>query len=441
MQTNEPAVNEGVVAAIAAASQPSDWFALLDPQQRCVHLHRGELGDLPEQLIGIQQGASRDLVNDVLRRGACHRTTRIYEDPQLGRRTFDYQFRPLSGDLGVAAVVIRCSESTARRATQQAARLQSHVIEALNDGVLLIDADSVVTLYNPAAQRLLGWEGRPLVGEPVASIALPLASAVQRGGDLPMEIGVTRGGPQDAVILDCRVHQVTIGHAPHRLAILRDITERRSLEREIVDTEQRERERIGRELHDGLGQELTGLALTLRSAVTSLGSTNPVTVQQLHEALAIVNNVIAGARELAKGIFAASLPGGDLLSALRTLADQATARSDTAVSFTFFEGASQASLSDAAASSLFRIAQEATTNALRHSGANSIDIVLGADAAGVSLSITDNGRGCPADADKRGGAGLRIMRFRAHALGAQFRIGKGRDGGTKVECSLPFAAA
>ncbi len=437
MQTNVPAVNEGVVAAIAAASQPSDWFALLDQQQRCVHLQRGELGEIPEQLIGMQRGDSHDLLNDVLRRGACHQTTRIFEDPQLGRRTFEYQFRPLNDDIGVAAVVIRCSESTGRRATQQAARLQSHVIEALNDGVLLVGADSVVKLFNPAAQRLLGWEGRPLVGEPVAGIATSLASAVDRGDEMPIEIGISRGA-QEAVVLDCRVRQVRINNSPHRLAILRDITDRRALEREIVAIEQRERERIGRELHDGLGQELTGLALTLRGAVTNLGPANPVVTQHLQEALTIVSNVIEGARELAKGIFAASLPGGDLPAALRNLAEQTTARSGTAVRFTYFEGQSLASLTDTAASSLFRIAQEATTNALRHSGATSIYLVLGVDSAGVLLSIADNGRGCPADAEKRGGAGLRIMRFRAHALGAQFRIAPGRDGGTKIECSLPL---
>ncbi len=440
MQTSIPAGNDGVVAAIAAASQPSDWFALLDQQHRCVHLHRGELGEIPEQLIGMRRGDSHDLVNDVLRRGARHQTTRVFDDPQLGRRTFEYQFRPLNDDIGVAAVVIRCSESTARRATQQAARLQSHVIEALNDGVLLIGADSVVKLYNPAAQRLLGWEGRPLVGETIARIASSLAGAVQRGGDMPMEIGILRGA-HDAAVLDCRVRQVRINNSPHRLAILRDITDRRALEREIVATEQRERERIGRELHDGLGQELTGLALTLRSAVTNLGATNPVVTQHLQEALTIVSSVIDGARELAKGIFAASLPGGDLPTALRSLAEQATARSGTAVRFTCFDVQPLTSPTDAAASSLFRIAQEATTNALRHSGATSIDIVLGVDSAGVSLSITDNGRGCPADAEQRGGAGLRIMRFRAHALGAQFHIAPGRDGGTRIECSLPLAAA
>jgi PAS domain S-box-containing protein len=424
MQTNVAAVNEGVVAAIAAASQPSDWFALLDQQQRWVHLQRGELGEIPEQLIGMRGGDSQDLVTDVLRRGACHQTTRIFDDPQLGRRTFEYQFRPLNDDVGVAAVVIRCSESTARRATQQAARLQSHVLEALNDGVLLIGADSVVKLFNPAAQRLLGWHGRPLVGEPITEVSAALASAVQRGGELPIEIGILRG-EQESVVLDCRVRHLSINNSPHRLAILRDITDRRALEREIVDTEQRERERIGRELHDGLGQELTGLALMLRSAITSLGQASPAITQQLQEAVSIVNTVIAGTRELANGILAAAIPGRDLASALRSLAEQATARSGIAVRFTFF-GNQPPPLTEAAISSLFRIAQEATTNALRHSGAASIDIVLGADSAGVSLSITDDGQGCPADAEQRGGAGLRIMRFRAHALGAQFRIAPGR---------------
>jgi hypothetical protein len=122
MQTNIRGVNEVVVAAVAAAAQPSDWFALLDQQQRWVHLQRGELGEIPERLLDIQSNASSDLVSDVLRRGARHETVRTFDDPQLGPRIFEYQFRPLNDDDGVAAVVISCNEATARRATQQASR-------------------------------------------------------------------------------------------------------------------------------------------------------------------------------------------------------------------------------------------------------------------------------------------------------------------------------
>jgi signal transduction histidine kinase len=148
--------------------------------------------------------------------------------------------------------------------------------------------------------------------------------------------------------------------------------------------------------------------------------------------------VIAGTRELANGIFAVSIPDRDLAAALRSLAERAAARSGVAVRFTSL-GSSGLSLTDSTVSSLFRIAQESTTNALRHSGAASVNIVLDVDAAGVSLSIADNGRGCPDGAEQSGGAGLRIMRFRAHAIGAQLSITRLAAGGTKIECTLPLS--
>jgi signal transduction histidine kinase len=450
MQTSIRAVNNAVVAAVAAASDPSDWIALLDEQQHCVHLQRGELGEIPEKLIGMQRGESGnfvangrdsdlayDLVTDVLRRGAHHEVVRVYDDPQLGPRIFEYQFRPWSGDAGVAAVVISCNEATAQRATMQAARLQSHVLEAMNDGVLLVGADSVVKMFNPAAQLLLGWQGRPLVGESVGHVSAALASAVQRLSDLPVEIEVPRGKQEDSVFIECSVRQLRINNSLHRLAILRDVSGRRRLEREIVDIEQRERRHIGRELHDGLGQELTGLALMLRGAAANLGAGDAAIGLRLQEAVGIVNNLIASTRELTNGVFAVSIPGGDLASALNALATTSSARSGVAVRFQVL-GSYPLSLTEQASSGLFRIAQEATTNALRHSGAASIAIVLGVDAAGVSLTVTDDGVGCPADAEQSGGAGLRIMRFRAHALGAQLRVAKAPGRGTKIECSLPM---
>ena len=439
MQTNVRAVNDVVVAAVTAAARPSDWFALLDQQQRCVHLQRGELGEIPEQLIDMQHGDSSDLVGDVLRRGSRHQAVRVYDDPYLGPRIFEYQFRPLNDDAGVAAVVISCSEATARRATLQAARLHSHVLEAMHDGVLLVGADSVVKMFNPAAQRLLGWQGRHLAGQSIANIDAALASAMQRLSDLTVEVEVSRD-IQGPMVLDCTVRQLRINNSLHRLAILRDVTARRKLEREIVTTEERERLRIGRELHDGLGQELTGVALTLRSVMTQLRDSDPAIRERLQEAVEIVNTMIGSTRELANGIFAVSIPGRDLGVALHALAERAAARSGITVRFRFL-GTRPLTLAETTASSLFRIAQEATTNALRHSGAANIDIVLGIDTAVVSLSITDDGRGCPANAEQGGGAGLRIMRFRAHALGAQFRIGRASGGGTKIECTLPAGAA
>ncbi len=435
MQTNFQAVNDTVVAAVAAAARPSDWLALLDQQQHCIHLQRGALGDIPEKLIGITVGASKDLVSNVLHHGTSHQTERIFDDPQLGPRIFEYQFRPLMDASGVAAVVVRCNESTAQRAILQAARLQTHVLEALNDGILLVDANSIVRLFNPAAQQLLGSEGKPLVGKSLAEIAAPLASALQRANDAPVDLKLARGD-QTAVFVECRARSLRIRHASYRLAILRDITERRTLERELIETEQRERERIGRELHDGLGQELTGLAMMLQAVATRIDDREPASAGQLYEAVGIVNTMIASARELAQGILAGSIPDQDLTAALQSLADRAATRSGIDVRFTRFGGELPA-LSDSAVGALFRIAQEATTNAMRHSGASAIDIILAVDNAGLSLSIADNGHGFRAGEGQSTGMGMRIMRMRANSLGAQFCMTPASRGGTRIECTLP----
>ena len=439
METSIRSVDGAVLAAVAASVNPSDWFALLDQQQQCLHLQRGALGDIPERLIGMLRGDSNELVSDVLRRGAQQDTVRVFDDPQLGPRIFEYQFRPLNDSAGVAAVVISCNEATAQRAARRAGRLQSEVLEALNDGVLLVGADDVVKLFNPAAQQLLGWRGRVLAGESIADVNAALASLLHRGGDMPAGIEVARSS-ENPVFLECRLRSLRIEGLAHQVIVLRDVTAQRRLEREVIDTEQRERDRIARELHDGLGQELTGVALLLRSVLKRVQSVDTTAAERLQEAVAIVNTVIAGTRQIASGIFAVSIPDRDLAGALRALAERAAARSGVAIRFEA-RGDATPQLTDSAASSLFRIAQEATTNALRHSGATSVSILLGSDAGGVVLSIADNGCGCPTDAEQNGGAGLRIMRFRAHALGGQFKMTSAPERGTKIECTLPAVLA
>jgi signal transduction histidine kinase len=140
---------------------------------------------------------------------------------------------------------------------------------------------------------------------------------------------------------------------------------------------------------------------------------------------------------LSSGIFSAAIADRDLVGALTVLAERSTAHSGNDVRFRYVSSRPLV-LKESQASALFRIAQEATTNALRHSEAQGVEITLGSDAAGVLLTVEDNGIGCPPDAEQRGGSGLRIMRFRAHAVGAQFKILAVRAGGTRIECSLPL---
>jgi signal transduction histidine kinase len=221
----------------------------------------------------------------------------------------------------------------------------------------------------------------------------------------------------------------------------------RRLEREVLDAERRERERLARDLHDGIGQELTGIALMLRVLAKRIGASSPECAGQVEQLVEAVNGLVQSSRTLTHGIFGAPVAGAGLEAALDGLARRASERSGIPVRFSAL-GARARRIEEGVAEQLYRIAQEATTNALRHSHASSIEIDLRIEDATLRLAVSDDGVGLPPEAAATGaGSGLRIMQFRAHAAGGELRIGPRRVGGqppaaaparpgTTVECSL-----
>jgi signal transduction histidine kinase len=211
----------------------------------------------------------------------------------------------------------------------------------------------------------------------------------------------------------------------------RNITERRSLEREILDVSTRERQTIGRDLHDGLGQELTGVALMLRGLATRIQKQAPDSTAQVNEIVALVNRSIDTARSLARGLLPVHQDGDGLCSALEGLTDrsrdlygfEAHFESDVADDLTF---------NDTTASHLFRIAQEALTNAARHAQATTVGVYLTVTKSRFSLRITDDGVGMGEAARSATGMGLKIMKYRAAMIGAKIEIGPNKPHGTVV---------
>ena len=202
---------------------------------------------------------------------------------------------------------------------------------------------------------------------------------------------------------------------------MRDITERKRLEQEILDVSGRERQSIGRDLHDGLGQELTGVALMLRGLAGRIQERCPDVVENVNEIVGHLNQSIETARSLARGLLPVGTESGGLTSALRELAARSrdvyglevTFQSTICPEFVFTE---------TNASHLYRIAQEALTNAARHGRASLVDISLTAKEDGFSLRITDNGVGLARAAPSPPGMGLKIMKYRADMIGAKFEI-------------------
>jgi PAS domain S-box-containing protein len=211
---------------------------------------------------------------------------------------------------------------------------------------------------------------------------------------------------------------------------MRDITERKRLVQEILDVSGRERQSIGRDLHDGLGQELTGVALMLRGLATRIQARCPDVVENVNEVVALVNQSIDTARSLARGLLPVRTESGGLTFALRALAERGRDLYGLNVDF-HGEMAAEFDLNEKDASHLYRIAQEALTNAARHGRATRVDIVLTARAQSFYLRISDDGVGFTLPTASSG-MGLKIMRYRAGMIGAKFEVGANEPHGAVI---------
>jgi PAS domain S-box-containing protein len=212
---------------------------------------------------------------------------------------------------------------------------------------------------------------------------------------------------------------------------MRDITERKRLEQEILEVSGRERQSIGRDLHDGLGQELTGVALMLRGLAKRVQQRCPEALGPVNEIVGLVNQSIESARSLARGLLPVRTETGGLVFALRELASRSRDLYGLEVNF-HAEVWPELNLEEAAASHLYRIAQEALTNAARHGHATLVDIFLLVTSNTFLLRITDNGEGIQVPTSPFPGMGLKIMKYRAGMIGARFEISLNEPRGTVV---------
>jgi PAS domain S-box-containing protein len=221
---------------------------------------------------------------------------------------------------------------------------------------------------------------------------------------------------------------------------IRDITERKRLEQEILDISGREQQSIGRDLHDGLGQELTGVALMLRGLAGRMQLRYPEAVDSVNEIVGLVNQSIENARSLARGLLPVRTETGGLAFALRELASRSRDLYGLEVTFRA-EIWPELTLDETDASHLYRIAQEALTNSGRHGHATLVEIFLLVTRSTFLLCITDNGEGFREPISPYTGMGLKIMKYRAGMIGANFEIAPNEPHGTVVRVTGEQPAA
>ena len=187
-------------------------------------------------------------------------------------------------------------------------------------------------------------------------------------------------------------------------------------------------------MHDGLGQELTGLSLSARALATRAERDGQPIAASLDQIALLAASCIQAARRIAQGLSPLSDADGDLPAALAALA----ARSSVGGTVVRFRSRLDTALTLdlEARNHLYRIAQEAVQNALKHARARSVEIDLWAHADGITLTINDDGVGLPAGAIHSGGLGMRTMRFRSSSIGGRLMIVTRSDGGATVACDV-----
>ena len=227
--------------------------------------------------------------------------------------------------------------------------------------------------------------------------------------------------------LEARVRQRTA-------ALSDEMAERESLEHELLEISEQERRRIGHDLHDSLGQHLTGTALAARVVEEKLRAQGLPAADDAKTVVGLVEDGIALTRSLAKGLHPIEMEAEGLMEALEELAAKCSELFRISCRF----DCDSPVLIRAAGTSghLYRIAQEAVSNAVKHGKARHVTIRLDTLSDGIALRVTDDGVGLPDPTQRSAGMGLRIMAHRAGIIGAQFTAEREASGGTTITCIL-----
>jgi PAS domain S-box-containing protein len=343
-------------------------------------------------------------------------------------------------------VVGACIDVDERRRCEHLLRAQASILETMREGVLLIDTEGRIEFTNPAFDRMFDRRAGELWGSAVLELVHPRPRAgrapsierlLQRFHARTNERTVTFRRPDGSQFAG-QVLAASLEHngTKKSLVVVQDISERKRLEQEITEAASRERRRLGSDLHDGLGQELTGISLLLRSFATQLGGESEALQERLDEIIGHVNHAIESARTLALGLSPVTPARDDFVAALGSLATWSRSHFCIDVQLRL-NVPYDLRLDEASATHLYLIAQEAILNAVKHGRASRVELSLRASDRIVRLSVADNGLGLTSNPAATTGMGLKIMQYRAGMLGGSVRIRNRRSGGVRVRCLCP----
>ena len=320
------------------------------------------------------------------------------------------------------------------------------ILQTAVEGIITIDDRGIVESMNPAAEKIFGYKPSEIIGKNV-NLLMPSPHHEQHDTYLAnyrktgkaQIIGIGRevsGRRKDGTIfpMDLSVSEVQLADRRLFTGFVRDITERKRMEKEILETSDREQRRIGQDLHDGLCQQLAGIELMSQVLEQNLATKSKADAARVGEIAGHVRDAISHTRSLARGLSPVTLESEGLMSALHELA--ANTRRIFNVECHFRCDPPVLLKDQAVASQLFRIAQEAVSNAIRHGKARQIVINLKEQRSKIMVTVSDNGTGLLKTIPQQKGMGLRIMQSRAGMIGGTLILENNPSGGARVACSV-----
>jgi len=339
---------------------------------------------------------------------------------------------------------------TKRMWSRDARRRQFEAIfEHAVDAIIIINRRGHIVRFNTAAHRVFGYTWEEVHGNNV-SMLMPdsharnhdryIGNYLRTGKAKVMGIGREVEGQRkggEVFPMELALSEFESEGELYFAGFVRDISERRKLENAVLKASEHERRRVGQDLHDGLGQMLTGISLISGNLARRLTVEGHEMAEDLAEVTELMRDADRMSRNIARGLVPVELDGEGLAAAIERLC--VNAKKFFSVECTFVEEGRPRMADSGAASNLYRIAQECISNAVKHGRATKIDVSLRQLDDGLILQVQDDGVGFPETLSEDRGMGVDIMGHRARVINARLSIERREEGGTIITCVLSSA--
>ena len=348
--------------------------------------------------------------------------------------------------ISTSYIHFRLTQPMSRKIERQAEIFHT-MVQTAHEAVFLIDVNGTIQFANPYAEKLFGYEVEELLNKNIKQL-MPsphreehdnyIKKYLETGvrniiGSSRQLVGQRKDGSQFPLYLS--VGEIQLDHTHLFAGLIMDLSIQQKLQREILAIPAREQQRIGEELHDGLGQQLTGLSMLAQSLLNKATKPEYELASQiangLHEALTQV-------KALSRGMMPLQIYADGFKISLKEITENIEKQSNIPIKLRVEDAVML--IDDATATHLYRIVQESLNNAVKHADASKIQVILKSEQDHGILEIIDDGIGIPLDLEGSMGLGLNIMKHRCGLFDGEITINPDGDRGTKVTCRFPLKA-